>query len=163
MNSPKILISDIDGVLTDGTVFVNEDGKELIQYSKYDGFAMELARAKGLEVILITLEKNSQIHAERAEKIGARLFSLFDKETKAGFIRKYSETHNVSLDDIAFLGDDYSDFEAMKIVGFPFAVRNSPIHRIIKDDLECAYIEITELTSGKGCFREVVEKILGTI
>lgn len=163
MNSPKVLISDVDGVLTDGSVFVDEEGREFIQYSKYDGFAMELARSKDFEVVFVTLEKNFQVHAKRAEKIGANLFSLFDKESKADFIRKYSESHNISLDDIAFLGDDYSDFEAMKIVGYPFAVRNSPIHRVLEDNLEYAYIEITELTSGKGCFREVVEKILGTI
>ncbi|GAB6888421.1 HAD-IIIA family hydrolase [Desulfothermus okinawensis JCM 13304] len=150
----KILISDVDGVLTDGGLYYDDQGRVFKKFNVQDGLGVKLAQMAGLEIIIIT--------GLKSEAVKSRLKQLGIKEYYQGFIRKdhiirkISKEKELNFEQMAYLGDDWVDAPAMKLVGFPMAVKNAQpeIKKIAK--------WISQKKGGEGALREAINFILST-
>ncbi len=148
----ELLVLDVDGVLTDGRIVYGSDGSDMKFFNVLDGMGVSLMAKAGLKVAFMSA-KASKVIRRRAEscKVG---IVLEDVSNKGEAIRSLSDELNVSLDKIAFVGDDLVDIRAMKLVGFPIAVANAV------DEVKQRAKYITEKQGGFGAVREVCELIL---
>ncbi len=148
----KLVITDVDGVLTDGGMYYNDEGEYMKKFNTRDSMGMELLLKNGIKTIFMTRE-NSQIVKERAKKI--KIVDLYsDVQNKEEMIPEILEKYGVTVDEIAYIGDDVNDLEIMKVVGFS-ASPNDGINIIKKNaDYVC------EKLGGEGVFREITELII---
>ena len=148
----KMIIMDVDGTLTDGTLVVMPDGEELKSYHVRDGMGILMARLAGLKTGIIT-GKVSKPLEKRAERL--RIVELYqgilDKSRALGEIL---DRHNLTPEEIAYIGDDLGDLEVMKAVGLSGAVADA--HPEVTK--HCHFISRYE--GGKGAVREFIELIL---
>lgn len=149
----KVILTDVDGVLTDTGIFYGQEGEALKRYSIRDGMGVErLRKYAGIETIIITGE-NSRAVSTRAEKLKIKEFYLGvnKKEEVLEIIKK---KNGFITEEIAYIGDDANDYEIMKLCGFT-ATPNDGMS-FIKDiaDFVC------ETKAGYGAFREFAELIL---
>lgn len=152
----KMLISDVDGVLTNGHVYsgaISETEEvELKQFSIHDGMGVALARAAGLPIALI-----SGRYSPATDK---RASELKIEEVYNGALNKLipyeelKEKYNLSDVEIAYIGDDLIDIPVMVRVGLPVAVKDA-----FPEVKDCA-VYVTDTAGGEGALREVVVKIL---
>ena len=148
----KIIISDVDGVLTDGGMYYNDKGEYMKKFNTRDSMGMELLLQNGIKTIFMTRE-NSQIVKERVKKI--QIVDLYSNvQEKEKMIPEISKKYNVTEDEIAYIGDDINDLEIMKIVGFSASPNDGTniVKKIV--DYTC------EKVGGNGAFREVAELII---
>ena len=145
-------ILDVDGVLTDGTVYVFENGEQVRRMSIKDGFALQLAIKKGYRLLVIS-GGNSPAVIERLKKLGITdiFMNVLDKKA---LVVLYVEDHQLNKEQVLYMGDDIPDYAAMKAVGMPAAPADAA-HEIRK-----AAVYIASAKGGKGCVREVIEKVL---
>ena len=136
----KMLISDVDGVLTDGSVYKGANGEELKRFNVTDGAGSAIARTAGLKLALIS-GRYSEATAVRAAKMDAMRNLLEAK-------------HGLNDDEIAYIGDDLIDLVIMEQVAVPIAVANA--YAPVKEQA----IHVTEKSGGHGAFREALEWIL---
>jgi len=150
----KILISDVDGVLTDGGMYYSENGEELKKFNTRDGMGVELLQKNQILVILMTKE-NSKIVLQRAKKIKIKksYIGINKKEDK---LPEICEKFKVKLENIAYIGDDINDLEIMKKVGFSASPNNAI------DEIKRNSHYICKSNGGEGVLREVAELILST-
>ena len=152
INKVKLIISDIDGVWTDGAIYKGGNGLELKKFCVTDGAGVAILRQAGLKLALIS-GRFSEASSERAAEL--KIEDLYN-----GTINKippYNELkakYNLSDDEIAYVGDDIIDIPVMNLVGVPIATENAS--NACKD----AAIYITKKPGGDGAFREAVEWIL---
>ena len=127
----KILISDVDGVLTDGGMYYSEKGEELKKFNTKDGMGVELLQKNEIPVILMTKEK-SKIVLQRSKKIKIKktYIGITNKEEKLPEICK---KFKVKLDDIAYIGDDINDLEIMNHVFNKKLARIQRFFSFVKD------------------------------
>ena len=148
----KMIIMDVDGTLTDGTLLLLPDGEEVKSYNVLDGLGILLAHLAGIKTGIIT-GKISKPLAKRAKnlKVIELYQGILDKK-KA--LQEILEKHNLHREDVAYIGDDLGDLDVIKEVGFAGAVANA--HAIIKkhSHYHC------RLEGGKGAVREFIEFIL---
>lgn len=150
----KLVISDVDGVLTDGGMYYSEKGEQLKKFNTRDGMAVELLKKNKIPVILMTKEK-SKIVLERGRKIQVKkaYIGIKNKEEKLSEICK---KFKVNETEIAYIGDDINDLEIMKKVGFSASPHNGM--DIIKKNSNY----ICKLNGGEGVLREVTELIISS-
>jgi YrbI family 3-deoxy-D-manno-octulosonate 8-phosphate phosphatase len=149
----KVILTDVDGVLTDTGVYYGQDGEELKRFSIRDGMGVErLRKYAGIETIIITGENSGAVKS-RAEKLKINEFYLGvnKKEEVLEIIKKKNGLEN---ENIAYIGDDSNDYEIMKLVGFT-ATPNDGMN-FIKEIAD--YVCGTK--AGYGAFREFAELIL---
>ena len=147
----RVIISDVDGVLTDGGMYYSEKGEVLKKFNTRDGMAIKLLE-NGIKTILITQE-NSKIVKARAKKINAS--SVFIGISKKELLLpKICKKYKVSKSEIAYIGDDLNDHEIMKKVGFSATPSDGmPAIKLISD-------YICKTKGGHGAFREFCDLIL---
>jgi N-acylneuraminate cytidylyltransferase len=150
--SVKLLITDNDGVLTDGGMYYSEKGDELKKFNTKDGMGVQMLREIGINTVIITGEK-VELVKKRAEKLGIKEIYMGIKD-KAPLVRKIAESHSLNLEEIAYIGDDVNDLEAIKIVGLGCSVEDG-MERV-KD----AAKYVTRAKGGQGALREVAELII---
>ncbi len=145
-------IFDIDGVLTDGTVLVLEDGLQARRMNIKDGFALQMAVTKGYRVTIISGGNSPQV-ADRLEKLGIRevYMSVLDKKT---FLLDYMTTHHLKKEELLYMGDDLPDLPVMEIVGLSCC----PADAVNEVRERVAYI--SPQNGGYACVRDVIEKVL---
>ena len=149
----KIVLTDNDGVLTDAGVYFSKDGEEFKRFSIRDGMGIErLRKYAGVETIIITGEESGSVKS-RAEKLKIKEYYLGVKK-KEELLPEIMQRNNVTIEEIAFIGDDSNDVELMKLVGFKATPADGM--SFIKDlaDYVC------ENKGGNGAFREVAELII---
>jgi 3-deoxy-D-manno-octulosonate 8-phosphate phosphatase (KDO 8-P phosphatase) len=155
----KLVVTDVDGVLTDGGVYYSERGEALKRFSLRDGMGVERLRNDGIETAFMTRE-SSPIVARRAEKLGLRLVYLGVYDKKEMLPRLLADgDHGAGLDvsQLAYIGDDVNDLEIMEaigargLVGAP-ADAMPQVSRVAH--LACAR------AGGAGAFRDFAEWIL---
>ena len=148
----KMLISDVDGVWTDGTFYKGTDNLEFKRFSILDGVGVAMARAAELNIALIS-GRYSPATEHRARELNIediyngglnKLPAYTDLKTKYGLLDN----------EVAFIGDDLIDIPVMEQVGFPIAVQNA--HPRVK----AIVAFITEASGGQGAFREAVEWVI---
>jgi 3-deoxy-D-manno-octulosonate 8-phosphate phosphatase (KDO 8-P phosphatase) len=157
INSPffkpiTTFIFDIDGVLTDGTVLVLENGLQARRMSIRDGFALQLAVKCGYRVIIVSGSSPSPV-VDRLNKLGITEVHLPVLDKKI-FIRTYIERNNLKKEQVLFMGDDLPDLPAMSVVGLSACPADAAPE--IKETVEY----ISPLNGGAGCVRDVIEKVL---
>lgn len=148
----KILLTDSDGVLTDGGMYYSEDGDELKKFNTKDGMAFQLLRKKGIRTGIITGE-NTDLVRRRGEKLKVNELYLGIKD-KIKVIDNICYKYNIIYDEIAYIGDDINDLEVIKKVGFGCCVA---------DGMDCVKEVaryICRSKGGQGAVREVAELIL---
>lgn len=148
----RLLLSDVDGVLTDGGVFYGADGEVMKQFNIRDGMGVERLREAGVEVGFITGEASLSI-VRRAEKLKITRVYLEAKKKKE-IIERIVRDEGILFEEIAYIGDDVNDLDAMAIVGLAAA----PFDAFI-DAREVAHY-VCNAPGGHGAFREFAEVVL---
>ena len=148
----KLVITDVDGVLTDGGMYYNMEGEYMKKFNTKDSMGMELLLKNNIRTILMTRE-NSKIVKERVKKIKiVNLYSdIMKKEEMLPEILKKYEVHN---NEIAYIGDDVNDLEIMKVVGFSATPLdgNESVKKIAD--------YTANIRGGEGVFREIADLII---
>lgn len=152
MAFPKLILTDIDGVWTDGGMYYDQTGNEWKKFHTYDSAGVLLAHNFHIPVGIITGE-TTDIVKRRAEKL--KIDFLFQGiKNKLEIVENLSNKLNIKLQDIAYIGDDINDVEVLKSVGYAGVPFSAPWY--IK---EYANISLTK-KGGEGVFREFVENLL---
>ncbi len=148
----KLLILDVDGVMTDGSIIYSSNGLETKAFNVKDGHGIKLFMKAGLEVAIITA-RNSKIVSRRASDLGVEL--LYQGATdKLKAFDEILELKSIEPDETAYLGDDVIDLPVLKRVGFSATVADGVDEVVSKADY------VTALPGGRGAVRELVEVIL---
>jgi 3-deoxy-D-manno-octulosonate 8-phosphate phosphatase (KDO 8-P phosphatase) len=147
----KMILMDVDGTLTDGTLVVMPDGEELKSYHVRDGLGILLAHLAGLKTGIIT-GKTSKGLEKRAKKL--RIIELYQGilNKKKVFFEILGK-HSLQPEEVAYIGDDLGDLEVIKISGFSGAVADA--HPVIKKHSHF----LCKSPGGKGAVREFIEFI----
>ena len=148
----KHIILDVDGVLTNGEVLLLPDGDMVRTMHTKDGFAMQLAIKKGYGISVITGGTSTAV-AKRLQGLGITDVFISVKD-KVEILHGLIEKNKLRNEEIAFIGDDIPDFDAMQLVGMPCCPSDAvpEIKQISK--------YISPFEGGKGCVRDILEKIL---
>ena len=147
----QLLVMDVDGVLTDGTLILNADGSESKCFNSLDGHGIRMWKRAGLKVSFIS-GRLSAPTACRAEQLEID-HCIQDAHHKLPAITELLEQINLSPAQVAYIGDDLPDLPVIKYVGFGAAVANAV------DQVKNAADYITTLPGGHGAVREVIEYI----
>lgn len=148
----KLFATDVDGVLTDAGMYYGESGEELKKFNTRDGMGIKLLQAEGLITAMITRER-TKIVERRGEKLG--IPEVFQGATdKAAVLFHLSQKYGIPYEQMAYMGDDVNDLEALKIVGFAAAPADS-----VEQVREVVHY-VCQRKGGEGAVREVIEKIL---
>lgn len=150
---PKLILTDIDGVWTDGGMYYDTTGNELKKFNTYDSAGVLLAHHLGILVGILTGE-DTQIVQRRANKLKVDYCFLGCKD-KLAQARHLCEVLGITMDDIAYIGDDINDLKLLNIVRWSGVPSSAPKY-IKKFANVCV-----EKGGGEGAFREFVENILG--
>ena len=148
----KLLLLDVDGVLTDGSIAYDDNGIELKTFNVRDGLGIRLLMSSGIIIGIIT-GRSSEALRHRCRNLG--ISHLFDGvRDKAALLEEIVSNTGISAEEIAFMGDDLQDLALMRKVGVSIAVADS-----------CAEITeaadwVTHAKGGRGAVREVSEAIL---
>lgn len=148
----KLVLTDVDGVLTDGGVFYGSEGEVMKRFNIRDGMGVERLREHGVDVGFITGEKSESV-VKRAEKLRIEIVHLFCKD-KPAVVRQIMEELGLAPEQVAYIGDDVNDIEAMKLVGFPATPADAMLQA-----REVAQF-ICRRPGGAGAFRELAEFII---
>lgn len=148
----RCLICDVDGVLTDGRLFVDNFGNELKAFHVQDGMGLKLLMAAGIDVAVITTSKNAVIE-HRMQQLGIKYYFTGQVNKQSAF-EQLKEMLKLNNEDFAYVGDDLPDAAIMQQVGLSVAVANA-----VKEIKESANL-ITTLEGGQGAVREVCDLIL---
>lgn len=149
---PKLVLTDIDGVWTDGGMYYDQTGNEWKKFHTYDSAGVLFCHQLNIPVGIITGEE-TEIVRRRAEKL--KVDYLFQGiSNKLDVANKICAKLNISLDDVAFIGDDLNDIDLLRNVGISAAPSSAPSY--VKNIVSF----ITEKKGGEGAFREFVERIL---
>lgn len=145
-------VFDMDGVLTDGAVYVFNDGEQVRKMHIRDGFALQLAVKKGYRVAVVSGGR-SEGAVDRLNKLGVTdvFMNVLDKKS---VLLQYMADNGISKDEALFMGDDIPDYEAMKESGLSCAPSDAA------QEIKKAADYITTSEGGMGCVREVIEKTL---
>ena len=148
----KLVLTDVDGVLTDGGMYYSESGESMKKFNTRDSMGMELLLKHNIKTIFVTRE-NSKIVKKRVKKIAiVDLYSgIFDKKN---ILTKILVKYNVKKDEIAYIGDDVNDIEIMKVVGFSATPLDGNFEVKKISDYTC------NVKGGEGAFREMADLIL---
>lgn len=149
---PKLVITDIDGVWTDGGMYYTSEGDVMKRFSVKDGWGVIFLRELCIPIAIMTGE-NSPLVQKRADKLKITrcYLGVNDKLTKA---REVCAELGIELSDVAFIGDDLNDIHLLRAVGFSASPCNTPEY--VKREVNF----VTEAHGGYGAFREFIEKIL---
>jgi len=153
MNLPKLVLTDIDGVWTDGGMYYDQTGNEWKKFNTSDSAGILFCKKLNIPVGIITGE-NTKIVERRAQKLKIDFLyqGINDKLSAA---KEICEKLNISLSDVAYIGDDLGDIQLLNAVGFSCAPANAAFY--IKDKVDF----VTAKQGGEGAFREFVEYVIG--
>ena len=146
----KLLVADCDGVLTDGSFYVDQNGSEIKRFHTYDGVGFRKFQQMGVNVAIISGEDSASLQ-KRAEKLKIKdcYLGVDDKaQVLTGLMQRYA----VSPDLVGYCGDDENDFECLKMVRFPFCPSSAPLKT-----KQMKNIHVTQSKGGSGVIREVYE------
>ncbi|MFN8349525.1 MAG: HAD-IIIA family hydrolase [Spirosomataceae bacterium] len=155
MTAIKLFLTDVDGVLTDGSMYYTESGDEIKRFHTHDGMAFELLRNAGIKTGIITSE-NTQIVARRAAKIKADyLFQGKRNGGKLAVAQQICAEMGISLAETAYVGDDINCLDLLKAVGIAACPANAV--SVVKN---LPGIIQLEKRGGDGAVREFADLLL---
>lgn len=148
----KVVAFDVDGILTDGGLYLTDTGEEFKRFNSLDGHGLKMLKASGVELALIT-GRTSRCVEIRAKNLGiTRLYQ--GVEDKWGAMQNLLAELKLPPSAAAFMGDDVVDLPVMRRVGFSITVPNSP--QVVRDHA----LYLTQREGGHGAVREACELIM---
>lgn len=148
----KLLVLDVDGVLTDGRLFFDDSGKEYKCFHARDGHGIKLLRQTGVEVAVISGRKSNSV-ALRMQSLGVELVYQGHENKRAAFA-DILQRLSLKPEQVAYIGDDILDLPVMRQVGFAVAVQDANF--ALKDHAHWR----TQTAGGLGAVREVCDLIM---
>ncbi|WP_448584394.1 KdsC family phosphatase [Thermocrinis sp.] len=152
LKSLKLLLFDVDGVLTDGRLYYTENGEEIKVFDVRDGFGIKLLQKVGIEVGVIS-GRSSKALIRRLEELGINEIHI-GRNDKLKVLEEILQRKGLEPREVGFVGDDYLDIPVLKVVGFPATVRDAP--RLVKRYA----LYVSKKKGGEGAVREIAEFIL---
>lgn len=152
MNDITTFIFDVDGVLTDGSVFVTNEGEILRTMNIRDGYALKAAVESGYNVCVISGGSNEGVRV-RLRNLGITEIHLGSPD-KVETYKEYIELYNIQPEQVLYMGDDIPDFHVMKLVGLPTCPQDA------SPEIKAISKYISHKNGGKGAAREVIEQVM---
>lgn len=153
MNSPvRLIVLDVDGVLTDGSIYIDDAGRQMRGFHIQDGLGIVLWKAVGGQAAILT-SKRSEAVMTRARMLGIDLVEQGAEDKLPGFERLLAATSTTPA-EAAYVGDDLLDAVVMRRVGYPIAVANAV------EEIKAIARHVTQRSGGQGAVREAVEHLL---
>ncbi len=148
----RLLALDVDGVLTDGGIYVDDDGRESKRYDVVDGFALRLWAKLGYASAIITGRGGGTV-LHRAAYLGIAHVATNVADKGAALVELTKAT-GIEPANIAFLADDWPDLPILRRVGYPMAVANA------RPEVKAVARHVTTASGGHGAVREAIEHLL---
>lgn len=147
----KLVISDVDGVLTDGGMYYSENGDELKKFNTRDGMAFQLLREHGIKTAIITSE-NTKMVEHRAQKLHIDFLKQGKRNGgKLEAAKEICKELGITLSEVAFVGDDINDIELLERVGFAFCPSDA-VEKVKKINK----ITVLSTKGGEGVIRDII-------
>jgi 3-deoxy-D-manno-octulosonate 8-phosphate phosphatase (KDO 8-P phosphatase) len=148
----KLLLLDVDGVLTDGGIIYNDNGAETKVFNVKDGLGIRLLMEAGIHIGIVTGRRSNALY-RRCKDLGINI--IYDGvDNKIDVLDALLDQTGVSVEEVAFIGDDLPDLALMKIIGLSIAVGDA--QKTILDNADM----VTSAKGGYGAVREACEAIL---
>lgn len=148
----KLLALDVDGVLTDGGLYYTETGEELKKFNVKDGMGLKLLMQAGIEVAIITTSTSASV-SYRAKKLGISHVFLGIEE-KLTVLQDLCHKLNITLEQVAYIGDDINDVPILEKIGCPLTVGDA------MNQNKNVSMYVTESSGGNGAVREICDLML---
>jgi len=148
----RLFATDVDGVLTDAGMYYSESGEELKKFNTRDGMGIKLLQAAGLVTALITMEETKLV-TRRAEKLAIPEVHQGARD-KLAVMREMVARHGLTLQQVAYIGDDVNDLEVLNAVGFSAAPADAL--PAVRNSVDYVFRQ----KGGEGAVREVADLIL---
>ena len=152
----KMIITDFDGVITDGRVWTDENGKETVAASRSDSMRIRQLRERGVEVMILSSEVNNVVKA-RAGKMGIEAIHGLGLNEKGEALKKFLTEKNLDPAQIIYVGNDFNDLPCFEIAGWSVAVADSYPEVIRAAD------HVLSTPGGYGAIRELCDLVLNKI
>lgn len=148
----KYLVVDVDGTMTDGGIYYDESGNELKKFNTRDAAGFFAARLCGIKTIVLT---GRSCHATERRMQELKVDFLFQGvRDKESFLMKFMEEHDISRDEMGYIGDDLNDLLSMKQVGFVGCPKDAC------EEVKEVATYVAKKNGGEGAVRDVLEYIL---
>ena len=148
----KLLALDVDGVLTDGSIYISPAGEVFKGFNAKDGMGISCALRSGLQIAVIT-GRQSPIVERRCEELGITLLQQGDKDKRLA-LQQMAQELGLTREEIAYMGDDLNDIPAFKASGLNLVPADAAIEVMAVADI------ITKASGGRGAVREAITMIL---
>ena len=148
----KYIVVDVDGTLTDGSIYYDDNGNEIKKFSTKDGTGFNLAHEAGMKIIVIT-GRECPATLRRMKEL--RVEYIFQGvKLKEQFLSKFMKNKGIEKDEVCYIGDDINDIPGMKLCGFVGCPADG------SRDVKIIADYVSEVNGGHGAMRDVVEYIL---
>jgi len=148
----KLLLLDVDGVLTDGRLYFTNSGEELKSFHTLDGHGIKMLMSIGVDVGIIT-GRQSEIVRKRCADLGIQILYQ-GREDKLNALNEIMSSKEIAMDAIAYAGDDLPDLPVLRAVGLSFSVPGG--HGAIRAEVHA----ITDAQGGNGAVREITDYLI---
>lgn len=155
LSQVKLLVLDVDGVLTDGGLYYSDSGEELKKFNVKDGMGIKLLLQAGIQVGIITASASTAT-LHRARKLGIPHVFL-GVEDKLTTLQELCQQLQLNLSEVAYVGDDINDLPIMEVVGCPLTVADA----MSSNQKQAIYV--TQQAGGRGAVREICERLLAIL
>lgn len=149
----KLLILDVDGVLSDGGMYYAESGDQFKKYNAKDGMAIMHAQEQGLKIGIISSAFKDKMVLNRAETLSIE-YVYAGRDPKMGVLQKWCAELGIGLDEVAIIGDDINDLPIMNAVGFRCCPADAV--QVVKQIVDV----VLTRKGGEGCVRELIDNYL---
>ena len=153
MKKIKLFATDVDGTMTDAGMYYTETGIELKKFNTHDGMGIKMLREHGIKTAIITSE-NTTIVKKRADKLNVDYLSM-GNWSKLDYVKNLCTELNISLNEVAYIGDDINDFDLLSAVGLK-ACPNNAVTKI----KAITGIHILKNSGGNGAVREFIDEYI---
>lgn len=152
MKNIKLIVFDVDGVLTDGKLYIGSNGEEYKAFHTQDGMGISLARYAGIKTAIITGRKSEAVSKRAAElKIDYVYQGIHDK---LYVLEEIITDLGIVIDEVCYVGDDINDLPILRVAGFSAAPGNAV--KLVKKQVHY----VAQANGGEGAVREIIEEIL---
>ncbi len=148
----KFLVLDVDGTLTDGGIYISENGDEMKKFNAKDGMGIKNLLNNGIEVGFISAAVSKKIVHHRAAMLGVK-YCYAGSDDKLEILNTWLNELNLSYKDVAFIGDDTNDIRIMKQVGLSAAPSDAV------NEVQAVAHMVLEKNGGQGCVREFIDRV----
>lgn len=152
MNDITTFVFDVDGVLTDGSVFVTNEGEMQRTMNIRDGYAMKAAIDSGYKVCIISGGSNEGVRI-RLRNLGITDIHLGTPD-KVKTFKEYTDVYRINPEHVLYMGDDIPDYHVMKLVGLPTCPQDA------SPEIKAISSYISHINGGKGAVRDVIEQVM---